>query len=65
MRILLDENTPPSLASLLTDHDVKHVDELGLKSLTNGELLAHARKEFECFVTTRVFSISIGTQDTP
>ncbi len=51
MRILLDENTPPTLASFLGKHTVSHVDHLGLKSLSNGELLTYAREEFDCFVT--------------
>lgn len=32
-------------------HEVSHVDTLGYKSLSNGELLAVAREEFDCLVT--------------
>ena len=51
MRILLDENTPQELVTQLPGHEVSHVDTLGYKSLSNGELLAVAREEFDCLVT--------------
>ena len=51
MRILLDENTPADLADFLAEHHVDHVASSGLQSLSNGELLAHARQAYDCLVT--------------
>ena len=51
MRILLDENVRSSFAERLVGHHATHVDALGLKSLSNGALLAHARSNFDVFLT--------------
>ncbi len=47
MRILVDENVPIQLLSHLAaaGHQAEHVDRLGLKGISNGELLAHAARE--------------------
>lgn len=42
MRLLLDENLPPRLASLLPGHEVATVLGMGWGGLTNGRLLAVA-----------------------
>lgn len=42
MRLLLDENLSPRLASLLPDHDVATVVSMGWASISNGRLLAAA-----------------------
>ena len=42
MRILLDENLPHGLRTLLPDHEVWTVDYAGWKGLRNGELLSTA-----------------------
>ena len=51
MRVLLDENLPRELAGLLPGHEVAHIGVLGLKSISNGELLGLARSEYDCLVT--------------
>jgi len=51
MRILLDENMPLDFGSLLPDHEVIHLEALGLKGTKNGELLAFARADFDALVT--------------
>lgn len=51
MRILLDENVRALFGSELTGHDVAHVDQLGLKSLSNGALLEYARANYDAFLT--------------
>lgn len=46
-RILVDENVPIQLLPHLAaaGHQAEHVDRLGLKGISNGELLAHAARE--------------------
>jgi predicted nuclease of predicted toxin-antitoxin system len=51
LKILLDENMPAALAGFLLGHSVEHVDDLGLKSLRNGALLAYARDTFDVLIT--------------
>jgi len=51
MRVLLDENVPVDLVSLLVDHDVKTVSGLGWDGVKNGELLLRMRGGFDALVT--------------
>jgi predicted nuclease of predicted toxin-antitoxin system len=51
VRVLLDECVDRRLAQEILGHDVNTVPELGWAGLTNGELLAHAEREFDVFVT--------------
>ena len=51
MRILLDENLSADFGHLLVGHEVKHVDDLGLKGLANGKLVAFARENFDVLLT--------------
>ena len=52
MPILLDQGTPAPLRTVLVDHQVSTAYELGWSTLSNGELLAAAEREFDLFVTT-------------
>ena len=51
MRLLLDESVPMQLRSLLGEHDVWTVRNMGWNGRSNGELLALAREEFDAFIT--------------
>jgi hypothetical protein len=51
MRLLLDENLPRSLKSLLIPHEVKTVQELGWGSISNGDLVAKADGMFDVLLT--------------
>ena len=51
MRVLLDENVPVDLATLLRGHEVQTVSGLGWQGLKNGELLQRAADRFDAFVT--------------
>lgn len=51
MRVLLDENVPADLASLLGAHDVETVSGLGWAGVKNGELLRRIRGRFDALVT--------------
>ena len=51
MRVLLDENVPVDLSSLLGDHDVKTVSGLGWSGIQNGELLRRMHGRFDALVT--------------
>lgn len=51
MRILIDENLPRHLKSLLPDHDVSTVQEMGWAGIRNGLLLDHAETQFDVFLT--------------
>jgi predicted nuclease of predicted toxin-antitoxin system len=51
MRVLLDECVPRRLRRDLPGHDVVTVVEMGWSGVKNGELLALAAAEFECFLT--------------
>ena len=52
MRILFDQGTPAPLRNYLPDHEVKTAAELGWSTLSNGDLLDAAEKEFDLLVTT-------------
>ena len=51
MKILLDECVPLPLRKLLSAHDCKSAQEMGWKSIKNGELLALAEAQFDLFIT--------------
>ncbi len=51
MRVLLDENIPVGLATLLAGHDVQTVSGLRWQGLKNGELLERAGGRFDAFIT--------------
>ena len=50
LRVLLDESVPRGLRSLLPDHQVSTVQEMGWAGIENGELVKRAG-EFAVFVT--------------
>lgn len=51
MRVLLDEQVPRGLASLLTGHEVRTLAQMGWKGLSNGSLLAAASERFDVLLT--------------
>ncbi len=51
MRLLLDESLPHRLKSVFPGYRVNTVDEMGWKSLSDGELLARASGLFQVFLT--------------
>ena len=51
MKILLDECVPSPLRKLLSAHECRTAQEMGWKSIRNGELLALAEGKFDLFVT--------------
>lgn len=51
MRVLLDECVPRRVRSELIDHAVLTVGDMGWSGITNGQLLAKAALEFDCFLT--------------
>ncbi len=52
MRILLDETAPAGLKTILSDHDVVTVPEIGLAGVSNGKLLDAAEQAgFRILVT--------------
>ena len=51
MRLLLDENLPHDLATLLVGHQVDTVAGRGWSGLKNGELLAEAEAKFDALLT--------------
>lgn len=51
-RVLLDENMPLGLRTLLRKHEVSHVIQLGWDGIENGELIAVAEQAgYEVLVT--------------
>jgi predicted nuclease of predicted toxin-antitoxin system len=51
MRVLPDECVPKRLRRDLPGHEVVTVVEMGWSGIKNGELLALAAEQFECFLT--------------
>ena len=52
MRILFDQGTPAPIRNYLAGHEVSTASERGWPTLSNGELLDAAEKEFDVLVTT-------------
>lgn len=44
MKVVLDQNTPRAVASLLPGHEVRHASDQGWSELTNGDLLKAAEE---------------------
>jgi Domain of unknown function (DUF5615) len=51
MRLLLDENVPRVLKSLLDDHEVATVQERGWAGIQNGDLVDKAEGSFDALIT--------------
>lgn len=52
MKLLLDECAPKRLRNHFPDHEIRTVDEVGLKGLKDGDLLSAAvRQGFEALIT--------------
>ncbi len=51
MKLLLDECTPARLRFDFTGHEVRTLDQAGLKGLKNGVLLRTASEEFDVLIT--------------
>jgi hypothetical protein len=51
LRILLDENLPWTLGTLLTGHEYNTVGRMGWGGIKNGKLLTLARKHFDIFLS--------------
>ncbi len=52
MKRLLDENVDRDFKYLLPEHDVRHIEDMGWKGLSNGSLLDAAETErFEILLT--------------
>ena len=52
MRVLFDQGTPVPLRNCLPEHKVATAAEMGWSTLSNGELLDAADREFDLLVTT-------------
>lgn len=66
MRVLLDECVDPALASAFRRHQAVGVVSAGFASVSNGDLLRAAQREFDAFVTVDkgvVYQQNIGSFD--
>ena len=52
VNILLDECVPRPLRKLLANHTCRTAQEMGWKSVKNGELLTLAEAQFDLFITS-------------
>jgi len=52
VNILLDECVPRPLRKLLVNHTCRTAQEMGWKSVKNGELLTLAEAQFDLFITS-------------
>ena len=52
MRVLFDQGTPVPLRNYLPEHKVATAAQMGWSTLSNGELLDAAKREFDLLVTT-------------
>jgi sorbitol-specific phosphotransferase system component IIA len=52
VRILFDQGTPAPIRNYLAGHEVSTATEMGWSTLSNGELLDAAEKEFDVLITT-------------
>jgi len=53
VRVLFDQGTPVPLRNYLPEHKVATAAEMGWSTLSNGELLDAAEREFDLLVTTK------------
>ena len=51
MKLLLDECAPKRLRNDFPGHEIRTVEEVGLKGLKNGELLRAAAEQFDVLLT--------------
>jgi hypothetical protein len=51
MRVILDECLPKRLTRELPGHDARTVQEMGWGGISNGQLLALLRGQFDAFIT--------------
>jgi len=51
MKLLLDECVPKRLRNDFTGHEVRTVEEVGLKGVKNGQLLRAAAERFDALIT--------------
>ena len=51
MKLLLDECAPKRLRNDFPGHEIRTVEEVGLKGLKNGELLRAAAEQFDVLIT--------------
>jgi len=51
MKLLLDECAPKRLKNDFPGHEIRTVEDVGLKGLKNGELLRAAAEEFDVLIT--------------
>lgn len=51
MNIILDENIPKYLKSILSEYEVSTVQEQGWSGMSNGDLLSIIEDSFEVFIT--------------
>jgi hypothetical protein len=52
VRILFDQGTPAPLRAYLSEHEVTTAAEIGWSTLSNGELLDAAERQFDLLITT-------------
>jgi hypothetical protein len=52
VRILFDQGTPVPLRSYLTENEIVTAAEMGWSTLSNGELLDAAERQFDLLITT-------------
>jgi hypothetical protein len=52
VRILFDQGTPVPLRNYLSEHQVAIAAEMGWSTLSNGQLLDAAEKDFDLLITT-------------
>jgi len=51
MKLLLDECVPKRLKNDFPDHEIRTVEDVGLRGLKNGELLRAAAEQFDVLIT--------------
>jgi predicted nuclease of predicted toxin-antitoxin system len=51
MKLLLDECVPKRLRNHFPDHEIRTVEEVGLKGFKNGALLRAAAEQFDALIT--------------
>ena len=51
MKLLLDECAPKRLKNNFPGHEIRTVEDVGLRGLKNGELLRAAAEQFDVLIT--------------